>query len=172
MIVWLVGLSGAGKTTIGRELYSAWKAQAPATVFVDGDEMREVFEFSGEQSFTKAGRRTNAERIVEICAWLDRQEINVICCILCIFPDILAANRSRFERYFEVFIDAPMKQLISRDSKGLYAAARRGEAPNVVGVDIDFPKPRHPDLVVDNSASSFDAGSAAATILKNLSADG
>jgi adenylylsulfate kinase-like enzyme len=173
MIVWLIGLSGAGKTTSGRALYSEWKAEDPATVLVDGDEMRDVFKSTGEQSFTTEGRRKNAERIIEVCAWLDRQDINVVCCILCIFPDLLAANRQRFSKYFEVFVDAPMDQLIARDGKGLYGAAGGGETPNVVGMDIEFPKPANPDLILDNSGAALDAGAAAATIRNRLAiADG
>jgi adenylylsulfate kinase-like enzyme len=170
MIVWLVGLSGAGKTTIGRELYSNWKANDPATVLVDGDEMREIFKASGGNAFTEAGRLRNAKRIVEICAWLDRQNINVVCCILCIFPEILAANRDRFSRYLEVFVDAPMEQLESRDGKGLYASARSGAMKNVVGVDIAFPRPLHPHMVIQNNQPDLDVSAAAASIIDALSA--
>ncbi len=166
MIVWLIGLSGAGKTTIGRALCNKWQEEDRATVLVDGDEMRAIFRHDGSpDAYTVEGRRANAERIVELCAWLDHQGINAVCSILCIFPDILAHNRERFADYLEVFVDAPMDQIEERDSKGLYAAARSGETMNVVGVDIAFPTPQAPDLVIDNSASPLDTDAAALKIL-------
>lgn len=166
MIVWLVGLSGAGKTTLGRELYAQWKKLDPATVLVDGDEMRAIFGADrGPDAYALSGRRQNADRIVEVCSWLDRQRINVVCCILCIFPEVLAENRKRFRRYFEVFVDAPMDQLVERDNKGLYAGARSGAIPNVVGVDIPFPRPLGADLVVNNSGRGFDVAAIASNLL-------
>lgn len=152
MILWFVGLSGSGKTTLGREVYAQLKATHPNTVFLDGDELRAVFAHDqGTAPFTIEGRRQNAERIVALCEMLDRQDIHVVCCILSIFPDMRAANRNRFSRYFEVFMDAPVEALQRRDVKGLYAAAQRGYMSNVVGIDIPFPRPETADFIVDSS---------------------
>ncbi len=171
MIIWLVGLSGAGKTTLARELHRQWQAINPATVLIDGDEIREIFKHDqNPAAYTPAGRRINGERIAAMSAWLDAQNISAVVSILCIFPDILAANRSRFSTYFEVFIDAPMSALEARDGKGLYAAARRGEMVDVVGVDIPFPRPEQPDLVVRNDGPSLDAAVIAKDILTRIGA--
>ena len=118
MIVWLVGLSGAGKTTIARELHRQWQAREPATVLIDGDEIREIFKHDqNAAAYTPEGRRINAERIAAMSAWLDGQNINAVVSILCTFPDIMADNRYRFSDYFEVFVDAPLADLEARDSK-------------------------------------------------------
>jgi cytidine diphosphoramidate kinase len=155
MVVWMVGLSGAGKTTIGREVYRQWKQCESNTVLIDGDEIRSIFKQENvKSSYTTEGRRLNAERIVEICKWLDGQDINVVCCILCIFPDILKANRKQFEKYLEIFISAPYDVLRKRDKKGLYIAAEKGQQSHVVGVDIHFSEPASPDLVLDSSGKS------------------
>lgn len=152
MVIWLIGLSGAGKTTVGRAIAEQWRKVAPNTVLVDGDEIRHLFgQDRQSEDYSIESRRANAERIRNICAWLDSQNINVVCCILSLFPDQRADNRSRFRSYYEVFLDAPMKLLESRDSKGLYAAARKGALGNVVGVDIPFPPPRQADLIIDVS---------------------
>lgn len=166
MILWIVGLSGAGKTTLGREVYAQWKARDAATVLVDGDEIRAIFGADrGGQAFTLSGRRQNADRIVEICNWLDRQGINVVCCVLCIFPDVLAENRHRFTRYFEVFLDAPLESVMARDAKGIYAGAKQGTVGDVVGIDIPFPRPLASDLVIANGESPFDPVRIAAEVL-------
>lgn len=152
MVIWLIGVSGAGKTCVGRELCRLWKEQARHTVLVDGDEIRRIFQHDrDEQAYSLDGRRRNAERIRELCAWLDRQDINVVCCILSLFEDVHAWNRATYSRYFEVFIDAPIADVMARDVKGIYGPALRGEARNVVGVDIPFTRPAQSDMVIDNS---------------------
>jgi len=171
MIVWLVGLSGAGKTTIARELHRQWQAREPATVLIDGDEIREIFKNDrNATAYTPEGRRINAERIAAMSDWLDAQNINAVVSILCIFPDILTANRSRYSRYFEVFVDAPLADLEARDGKGLYAASRRGEMADVVGIDIPFPTPTRSDLVIRNDEPRLDSEAIAAKILEEIRA--
>ncbi len=152
MVIWIIGMSGAGKSTIGRAVYGLWKSQVPNTVLVDGDEVRGIFaQDRSPADYTLEGRRKNAERIYEICAWLDRQGINVVCCLLSIFPDVQARSRENLSRYFEVFVDVPVEVLAKRDAKGIYGPALAGQARNVVGVDIPFPPPPMADLVLDNS---------------------
>lgn len=169
MVIWLVGLSGAGKTTIGRELHALLKAREPNTVFVDGDEVRAVFKHDrGPDAYTLEGRAKNAERMAELCAWLDRQGMNVVCCCLSVFEETRAWNRETYSRYFEVYVSTPFDVLVERDSKGLYGAALRGETENVVGVDIPFTPPAAPDLVVENGRDPRDPREIAREILSML----
>ena len=166
MVIWLIGLSGAGKTTIGRHLYEMWKADEPNTVFVDGDEIRALFKDDVRPgAYTVEGRRANAERITELCAWLDRQDINVVCCILPLFPDMREKYHELYSSYFEVYVRAPMDVLVRRDSKGLYSDARAGKIKNVVGVDIEFVPPTSPDMVVDNAGEDAEPRKLAEAIL-------
>lgn len=149
MVIWLVGLSGAGKTTIGRALYRRWKQTAPNLVMVDGDEVRQLFRREGAPAhYSLAARRENAERMVELCAWLDRQQIHVVCTILCLFDDLMQANRERFSAYFQVYLDTDLAVLRQRDPKGIYAASARGEGGPVAGVDLPFSPPTSSDLVL------------------------
>ena len=167
MVIWMVGLSGSGKTTLGRAVAAQWKSSAPNTVLLDGDELREVFKADkGAEPYTVDGRRRNAERLVALCEMLDRQDLNVVCCILSIFPDMRRENRTRFSSYFEVFMDAPMDSLKRRDVKGLYAMAERGEMKNVVGIDIVFERPDTADLVIDSSMDDPDIPALAADVLR------
>jgi adenylylsulfate kinase-like enzyme len=166
MVIWLIGLSGVGKTTIGRRLHVLWQTTAANTVFVDGDEIRKIFgagQFNHEYSL--AGRRRNAERITAICSWLDRQDINVVACVLSVFQDNRDWNRENYSDYFEVFIDAPMEVLRKRHPRDLYGMAERGEMPNVVGVDIPWTPPLKSDLVIDNGDEADDADALAKRIL-------
>lgn len=152
MVIWLIGLSGAGKTTIGKCVYREWKKREPNTVLVDGDQIREIFNQDNTGSdYSIEGRRKNAERIKQLCAWLDGQGINVVCNILLLFGDISDWNRENLSAYLEVYVSTPLDVVKARDSKGLYSAAEKGETKNVVGVDIPFPTPVSPDITIDNS---------------------
>lgn len=172
MVVWLIGLSGSGKTTLGSEMARQLRAQYPNTVLLDGDTLRQVFSFDqGTTPYTVAGRRLNAERITALCEMLDRQGIHVVCCILSIFPDMQRDNRTRFSRYFEIFMDAPIEALRRRDVKGLYAAADAGKIPDVVGVHIPFEPPSNPDMVIDSSGDTPDIPVLAARALAQAGLD-
>ena len=152
MVVWIIGLSGAGKTTIGRGIYSHIKKRYPNTIFLDGDEIRKIFQSDkGSCNYTIEGRKINAQRIVSLCKMLDLQGIHVVCSTLCIFPEMLEQNRNLFGEYVEIYVDAPIEILQQRDEKGLYKAASLGKEQNVVGIDIKFPVPNNPDLILDTS---------------------
>ena len=167
MVIWITGLANAGKTTIGTHVHRLWKARAPNTVFVDGGDVRRILGVEvGDSHFTIEARRAVAERISEICAWLDAQDLNVVCCTISPFPEVQAKNRATFTRYFEVFITAPLDVLRRRDSKELYSRASRGEISNVFGVDIPFEAPRNPDLVIDNATDRPDLEVLADEILR------
>ncbi len=146
MVIWLIGLSAAGKTTVGRLLAERLKAEAGNLVFLDGDLLRDVW--GDRLGHDVDGRRRNAHRISHLCRMLDAQNIHVVAAVLSLFPEWQQWNREQFSRYFEVFLDVPMNVLEERDPKGLYARARAGQEPNVVGVDIPFPRPAAADLTI------------------------
>ena len=167
MVIWLTGLSGVGKTTIGRAVYRIWKATAPNTVLVDGDAVRHLVRFNNsDDAYSHAGRHAAASRYCDICAWLDGQNINVVCCTISFFEDLRERNRRDLSKYFEVFISAPMDALKRRDSKKLYERALRGEIKNVVGIDQPLTPPAFPDMVIDNSRDRQDFSDIAGEILK------
>lgn len=167
MIIFLVGLSGAGKTTIAQELCKIWKVSYPNTVILDGDTVRDFFPVDSiDADYSIERRRANALRINSICKWLDSQGINVICSVLSIFPDLRGDLRACTKQYFEVYIDVPVETLISRDNKGLYRGALKGEIKNVVGIDIDFPVPKTADMTVGNDFEIETAIDTACSILE------
>ena len=143
MITWFIGMSGSGKSTLAHALHARLKPSVRHLVYLDGDAFREVFQ--GDVDHTIAGRRRNAERISGFCKVLDDQGIHVIAAVLSIFPEWQRWNRETFSHYFEIFCDIPMATLKERDPKGLYG----GTVPDVVGLDIPFPRPPAADLVID-----------------------
>ena len=149
MVFWIIGLAGAGKTTIAKALYDRLKQENPSTVLLDGDAIREIM--GGDLGFTLEDRRRNGWRICRMCKYLDDQRINVVCATLSQFHEQQDWNREHFSRYFEVYLDVDMKVLIQRDQKGLYSGALAGKISNVVGIDMPFPSPASPDLCLSNS---------------------
>ncbi len=156
MIIWLIGLSGSGKSTVGKALYELWKKDSQSTVIIDGDEIRRIFKHNiGNDPYTIEGRKLNAERISNLCLWLDKQDINVVCCILSIFKESREWNRKNYSKYLEVYLHASDEILTKR--RHLYNESRKGLIKNVVGVDIPFDIPKNYDFKFntgDNSQSA------------------
>ena len=124
MVVWLIGLSGSGKTTIGRRLQALLDSPAAKWMLLDGDAFREVM--GPDAGHTLEERRKNAYRISRMCRLLELQGVNVIACVLSLFQDNRDFNRAVFAEYREVYIKVGLMKLERRDNKGLYAAARSG----------------------------------------------
>lgn len=154
MVIWLIGLSGAGKTTLGRLLHAEMQKLRPNTVFLDGDIIREIM--GNDLGHTLPDRKRNAERICRLCMHLDRQGINVVCAILSIFEESHAWNRENYRDYLEVYIEARMDSLLKRQRNAIYDRALKGETKDVVGVDIPFSPPKAPHLIIQNDGSLED----------------
>lgn len=149
MVVWLCGLSGSGKTTIGRMIYARVKPKVPHLVLLDGEDVRMAF--GDDLGHDQEARRRNSLRIANLCQLLDRQGIHVVCCAMTIAPEAQAANRAQIAGYREVFLDVSVDVLATRDPKGIYRRARAGELTNVCGVDIPYVPPARPHLIIDNN---------------------
>ena len=148
MVVWIIGLSGAGKTTLANEVIAHARSVQRKVVLIDGDMVREVF--GNDLGHTMEDRRTNAWRICQLGKLLDDQGVNVVCAILSLFPENRSWNRQNLKSYYEVFIETPMKDLVLRDSKSIYSRFNSGEIRDVAGMDIEFLRPNNADLIINN----------------------
>ncbi len=146
MVIWITGLSGVGKTTLATALYEAMKPGLPALVRIDGDEVRALF--GNSLSFAESDRRLQIQRIQSLAAMLDGQGLTVIVAALYAHPELLAWNRDHFSDYFEVYLEASLELVRSRDPKGLYAKADSGDMPDVVGLDVPWYAPDTPHMTV------------------------
>lgn len=145
MVIWLIGLSGAGKSTVGRLLYQQLKSRNKNLVYLDGDDLRRIWK--DERDFTESKRAVNAHRISNLCKLLDSQGIHVIASVLSIFPEWQKWNREKFSNYFQVYLKVPIEIVKARDTKGLYSM-KNGK--DVVGIDINFPEPYKSDLILNS----------------------
>lgn len=147
-VYWITGLSGAGKTTIGRLFYERLKREQPNTVFLDGDAMRQVF--GDDLGYTREERVKCAMRYARLCEMLQKQDLNVVCCTISMFDDVRDWNRSHIENYREIYVRVSMETLKKRDQKGLYSGAGKEAGCEVAGVQFAVEEPRCPDLVLEN----------------------
>lgn len=172
MIIWVTGISGAGKTTLGSEIFKTWKKYHRNTVIIDGDVIRQILLLeSNTSTYTEEARYKIAQHYVMLCKWLEEQSINVVICTISNFEVLRESNRKTFMNYFEVYVKIPLEKAIERDVKNLYKMAIDGQKKNVVGIDIPFVEPQQPDYVFDNSTNNIDHSKVAKDILISAGVD-
>lgn len=170
MVIWLTGLSGAGKTTLAEAIVASAEANAnKKIVLIDGDLVRELF--GSDLGFDEDSRMMQIGRIQRLAHWISHQNICVVVAALYANPDLLLWNRKNLPGYFEVYVDTPFRIIESRDSKGLYKKVREGAIDNVVGFDIPWHAPQKPDYIV-SSDGTMPPDEIAANILLQLSNSG
>ncbi|EOH7341017.1 adenylyl-sulfate kinase [Campylobacter coli] len=146
-IIWLTGLAGSGKSTIGKALYEKLKQEYKNIIYLDGDELRDLL---GYYSYDKKGRIEVALKRSQFAKFLNDQGIIVVATTISMFNEIYQYNRKNLKNYFEIYIKCSIEELVKRDQKELYTKALKGEIENVVGVDIKFDEP-NAHFVLDNS---------------------
>jgi adenylylsulfate kinase-like enzyme len=147
-VFWITGLSGAGKTTLGRELCNQLRASGRAAIFLDGDDLRAAV--AEDLDHSAVDRRRSAMRNAKLCRLVASQGSDVVCATISLFHEVQRWNRENIPGYLEIYLRVPVEELLRRDTKGIYAKARRGAMRNVMGLDIEAETPQAPDLVLDN----------------------
>ena len=150
-VFWFTGLSGAGKTTVGRHFFELLRADSPAAVFLDGDMLREVF--GNDLGHTREERMKSAKRNSRLCKMLADQGIDVVCATISLFRECQDWNRRNIREFHEIYLRVPMDVLIKRDQKQLYSGAAHGEVRDVMGVDIAADEPLSPAVIIENDGS-------------------
>ena len=151
-VLWLTGLSGAGKSTIANLLEMELHRLGQHTYVLDGDNVRHGL--NKDLGFTDADRVENIRRVAEVARlMLDAGLIVIVSFISPFLSERRMARQLVGEGEFvEVFVDAPIDVAEARDPKGLYAKARRGEILNFTGVDSPYEPPERPEIHLHTSA--------------------
>ncbi len=145
-VIWMTGLSGSGKTTIGTHIEHELNKRGYLTQVLDGDNIRSGI--NNNLGFSEEDRYENIRRIAEV------SKLFMNCGIICINSFISPTREIRHmameiigkENFIEVFINAPLEVCESRDVKGLYKKAREGKIKNFTGIDAPFEEPIKPDI--------------------------
>jgi len=155
-VLWFTGLSGAGKTTIARQVERELFARGYQTVQLDGDQVRHGL--CGDLGFSATDRTENIRRVGEVAGLFF--EAGTI--VLCTFISPFRTDRDRARAlvpaggFFEVFVDAGLETVMQRDPKGLYQKAMRGEIPNFTGISSPYEQPQSPELVLKTDRQTIE----------------
>ncbi|MFN5553910.1 MAG: adenylyl-sulfate kinase, partial [Hyphomonadaceae bacterium] len=157
-VIWLTGLSGAGKSTIAKLTEQILWAQGRATALLDGDNLRSGL--CQDLGFTEADRVENVRRTAETAKLMTDAGLIVVCALISPFARDREMARTIVgtDRFVEVFIDADVEVCARRDPKGLYAKAKQGLIPNFTGVSAPYEAPISPDLRIVTQDTSAESG--------------
>jgi len=155
-VVWLTGLSGAGKTTLARALRDSLASDGIRSFVIDGDELRASL--NRDLGFSPEDRAESVRRAAEVAHLIRRS--GTLAIVALISPYAAGRDHARAlapDAFCEVHVDAPLAIVEQRDPKGLYARARRGEMPQFTGIDAPYEAPLAPELRLDTSVMGVDA---------------
>lgn len=143
-VVWMTGLSGAGKTTVALEMLRQLNGRNLRLERLDGDVVREGL--TKDLGFSAEDRAKNIERVTFVAKLLSRNGVGCICSFISPYQAVRDHVRTETTNFLEVFVDAPLDVVIGRDVKGMYKKAIAGEIPNFTGISDPFEAPANPDI--------------------------
>ena len=152
MCIWFTGLSGAGKSTTAEVLTALLLEHGRHSTLLDGDVVRT--HLSQGLGFSKEDRDINIRRIGFVAAEIVRHGGTAICAAVSPYRATRNEVRSMVgsDHFVEVFVDTPLEVCEMRDSKGMYAKARRGEIKGFTGIDDPYDAPLHPELRINTTS--------------------
>jgi len=145
-IIWLTGLSGAGKSTIANAIEQLLFTAGHHTTLLDGDNVRHGL--SRDLGFTAADRVENIRRVGEVGRLMVESGLIVICSFISPYRaerDLVRGMVADGE-FIEIFVDTPIDECARRDPKGLYAKAKAGKIQNFTGIDAPYEAPEQPEI--------------------------
>lgn len=151
--IWLTGLSGAGKTTLGQEVTTYLLEKGLNVQILDGDIVRnEIGHLFG---YSKEERMKMSKVIRFISKTLNDNGIYTVVCALTPYEEVRELNRREIDNYIEIYVNCDIETCIERDVKGLYKKALNDEMKNVVGIDDVYEIPKNNDIEVNTKLETF-----------------
>jgi len=153
-VLWMTGLSGAGKTTLALVLEKELKARGLRVERLDGDIVREGL--TRDLGFSKEDRDKNIERVTFVAKLLSRNGVATLCSFISPYKTTRDMIRREVTNFVECYVEVPLEEAIRRDVKGLYKKALAGQIPNFTGVSDPYEPPDNPEIVVNTAEQSED----------------
>jgi cytidine diphosphoramidate kinase len=144
IIFWITGLSGSGKSTIGKYLKPLFEKKYGKTILIHGDDIRKIFQF---KLYTKTERLKLGISYSNICKLIAKQKINVIFTTVGLFNKLFLYNRKNLQNYIEIYIKTNIQKLKKNRSKSFYKVKMK----NVWGLDLKPEYPKRPDILIKNN---------------------
>ncbi|MFL6272213.1 MAG: adenylyl-sulfate kinase [Actinomycetes bacterium] len=153
-VLWLTGLSGAGKSTVAAKLAPALAERGHRVELLDGDEVRT--NLCQGLGFSRADRDTNIARIGYVAGKLAKHGVAVLVAAISPYRQARDQVRVSVEVFVEVHVAAPLPICAERDPKGLYAKALAGELKHFTGISDPYEPPLQPEIVLPTEAQTVD----------------
>lgn len=170
-VVWLTGLSGAGKSSIANLLEKRLHADGRHTYLLDGDNVRHGL--NKDLGFTDADRVENIRRVMEVSKLMVDAGLIVLVSFISPFRSERKMAREALEdgEFVEVFVDTDLAEAERRDPKGLYVKARQGQIKHFTGIDSPYEAPLTPEVhIKTQSCTPEEAAEQVVAHLKSMGA--
>ena len=156
LVIWMVGLSGSGKSTLAKSFEKHLHQNGKLTQILDGDNLRTGL--NADLGFSEQDREENIRRVAEVAKLFAHCGVITICSFISPTESIRKMSRNIIGEslYHEVFVACPVDVCETRDVKGLYAKARKGEIKNFTGIDAPFENPVAPSLTINTDLNHLD----------------
>jgi bifunctional enzyme CysN/CysC len=155
-VLWFTGLSGAGKSTIANLVEKKLFRMNRHTFLLDGDNIRHGL--NKDLGFTEVDRVENIRRVGQVARLMTDAGLIVITAFISPFRAERKLVREMMlpGEFIEIYVDTPLAVAETRDVKGLYKKARRGELKNFTGIDSPYERPESPEIRIDSTAMAPD----------------
>ena len=170
MVIWVTGLSGAGKSTFAKGLIKILRSNLQGVIHLDGDKLRDVFGKQSPDSYLRENRLALANTYTKLAKALSDQKFIVIVSTISLFNEIHSWNRRNIKQYIEILLNPSMDILKKRDQKSLYSSQLRGTKKNIIGLDINVEFPINPEFTFANFGQ-IELNKVATKILKKYKDD-
>jgi adenylylsulfate kinase-like enzyme len=155
-VIWITGLSGAGKSSVAYQVERHFSDYGVRAVLLDGDDL--LWALGVTDAFDLNSRRERAFVYARLSRLLASQGHLVICSTIALFHAVHEWNRAHVNNYLEVFLDVPVDELRRRNPKGLYGPA--GDEQNLMGTGLTAEFPTSPDLIIRNFGNTTEESAA------------
>jgi adenylylsulfate kinase len=155
-LIWFTGLSGSGKSTIANALENALHKKEIHTYILDGDNVRQGL--NKNLTFSPEDRTENIRRIAEVSNLMIDAGLVVLAAFVSPYKKDreMIRNTVKDVNFIEIFVDTPVEECERRDTKGLYAKARKGIIKDFTGVNAPYEAPENPDVKIDTTKVSVE----------------
>tara|TARA_Y100001958_G_C21094401_1_gene446479 strand:+ start:198 stop:734 length:537 start_codon:yes stop_codon:yes gene_type:complete len=147
IVFWITGISGSGKTRIGKEIKKEIIKKYGPTILFSGDDIRKVFNI---KKYSFKDRLRIVKYYCKLCKNVSNQKINIIFCVVGLVHEIHNWNKKNLNNYLEIFIKAPLNKVKKLSNKKIYKTKSK---KNIVGLDIKAEYPKKPHIILNNDFS-------------------